>query len=133
MALAIKLVQMARNGITAFKNYLGIKSPSRLMMQMGGHVATGLAQGIDAVSGKPQRAMSQMAAGVAKAGAVSLTPMAAGGSGVVQGGAMAGGGTTIVNVYGVPGQSVDELANAVVRKIDQAKGVQGRRTYEGDR
>lgn len=133
MGLAIKLIQMARNGITAFKNYLGIKSPSRLMMQMGGHVATGLAQGIDGGSGKPQRAMSQMAAGVAKAGAASITPMAAGGSGVAQGGAMQGGGSITIQVFGAQGQNVEQLAEIVMRKLEAAKGVQGRRTYEGDR
>lgn len=133
MALAIKLIQMARNGITAFKNYLGIKSPSRLMMQMGGHVATGLAQGIDGGSGKPQRAMSQLAAGVARAGAVSLTPMAAGGSGVAKGGPMGGGGSVTIQVYGAPGQSVEQLAEIVMRKLEAAKGVKARSSYEGDR
>lgn len=135
MALALKLIDVAKNGITAFKNYLGIKSPSRLMMQMGGHVATGLAQGIDGGSGKPRQAMGRMAAGVARAGAVSLSPIAPASGGVQQGGAMAGGGgTTItVQVYGAPGQSVDALADAVIRKIEQINGVRGRSSYQGDR
>lgn len=133
MALALKLIDVAKNGITAFKNYLGIKSPSRLMMQMGGHVATGLAQGIDGGSGKPRRAMGQLAAGVARAGAVSLTPMAAGGGGVGQGGALPGGGSITIQVYGAPGQSVEQLADVVMRKLEAAKGVKGRSSYEGDR
>ncbi|NLR72856.1 phage tail tape measure protein [Novosphingobium sp. ERN07] len=133
MALAVKLVQMAKNGITAFKNYLGIKSPSRLMMQMGGHVATGLAQGIDGGSGKPQRAMGRMATGVARAGAVSLSPITPASGGVQQGGALGGGGGITVQVYGAPGQSVDDLAQAVIRKIERAKGVKARSSYEGDR
>ncbi|MFN3456480.1 MAG: phage tail tape measure protein [Novosphingobium sp.] len=133
MALALKLIDVAKNGITAFKNYFGIKSPSRLMMQMGGHVATGLAQGIDGGSGKPQRAMSQMAAGVARAGAVSLTPMAAGGAGVAKGGPMGGGGSVTIQVYGAPGQSVEQLAEIVMRKLEAAKGVKARSSYEGDR
>lgn len=133
MALAIKLIDVAKNGITAFKNYFGIKSPSRLMMQMGGHVATGLAQGIDGGSGKPQRAMGRMAAGVARAGAVSLSPIAPASGGVQQGSAMGAGGSITIQVYGAPGQSVEELANVVMRKIEQAKGVKARSSYEGDR
>ena len=133
MALALKLIDVARNGITAFKNYLGIKSPSRLMMQMGGQVATGLAQGIDGGSGKPQRAMGRMAAGVARAGAVSLSPIAPASGGVQQGGALASGGSITIQVYGASGQSVDELANVVMRKLEQAKGVKARSSYEGDR
>jgi TP901 family phage tail tape measure protein len=133
MALALKLIDVAKNGITAFKNYFGIKSPSRLMMQMGGHVATGLAQGIDGGSGKPQRAMGRMAAGVARAGAVSLSPIAPASGGVQQGSAMGAGGSITIQVYGAPGQSVEELASVVMRKIVQAKGVKARSSYEGDR
>lgn len=133
MALALKLIDVARNGVTAFKNYLGIKSPSRLMMQMGGHVATGLAQGIDGGSGKPQRAMGRMAAGVARAGAVSLSPIAPASGGASQGGALAGGGSITIQVYGAPGQNVEELASVVMRKLEQAKGVKARSSYEGDR
>lgn len=133
MALALKLIDVAKNGITAFKNYFGIKSPSRLMMQMGGHVATGLAQGIDGGSGKPQRAMGRMAAGVARAGAVSLSPIAPASGGVQQGSAMGAGGSITIQVYGAPGQSVEELASVVMRKLEQAKGVKARSSYEGDR
>lgn len=133
MALALKLIDVAKNGITAFKNYFGIKSPSRLMMQMGGHVATGLAQGIDGGSGQPQRAMGRMAAGVARAGAVSLSPIAPSSGGVQQGSAMGAGGSITIQVYGAPGQSAEELASVVMRKLEQAKGVKARSSYEGDR
>lgn len=133
MALALKLIDVAKNGITAFKNYFGIKSPSRLMMQMGGHVATGLADGIEGGSGQPQRAMGRMAAGVARAGAVSLSPIAPASGGLQQGGALASGGSITIQVYGAPGQSVEELANVVMRKLEQAKGVRARSSYEGDR
>lgn len=135
MALAVKLVSMAKNGITAFKNYLGIKSPSRLMMQMGGHVATGLAQGIAGGSGKPRRAMDRMASDVARAGAISLSPGPSAGRTAPAGGiATAGqGGSITVHVYGAQGQSVDDLAQAVIRKLEAVQGVRARSSYEGDR
>jgi hypothetical protein len=39
------VARVARNGIEAFKAFFGM--PSRLMMEMGGHVANGFALGID--------------------------------------------------------------------------------------
>ena len=45
MALAAKLIDVAKNGITAFKAYLGIKSPSRVFMALGNHVTGGLERG----------------------------------------------------------------------------------------
>lgn len=135
MALAIKLISVAKNGITAFKNYFGIKSPSRMMMLMGGHLTTGLAQGIDQSGKGPQKSMSRMAAGVANAGAISLTaPTASRPGGGTVGGVSAGqGGPITVHVYGAQGQSVDDLAKAVIRKLEQVKGVHARSSYEGGR
>lgn len=74
-----------------------------------------------------------MAAGVARAGAVSLSPIAPASGGLQQGGALSGGGSITIQVYGAPGQSVEELASVVMRKLEQAKGVKARSSYEGDR
>ncbi|MCY1672131.1 phage tail tape measure protein [Novosphingobium sp. SL115] len=129
-----RLLDVARNGIAAFKNFFGIKSPSRLLMQMGGHLTTGLAKGIDQGRNAPLHSMSRMASGVAKAGAVSLSPISPASRPVTQGGALGGGlSPIIVQVYGAQGQSVDDLANAVIRKLEQVKGVRARSSYEGDR
>lgn len=133
LGLRNRLLEVARNGIAAFKNFFGIKSPSRLMMQMGGHMTTGLAQGIAGGGSKPERAMGRMAAGVARAGAVSLSPITPASGGLQQGGALGGGGSITIQVYGAPGQSVEELASVVMRKLEQAKGVKARSSYEGDR
>jgi TP901 family phage tail tape measure protein len=70
--LASRLLEIAQAGMTAFRNYFGIKSPSRLMMEMGGHITTGLGQGITGGTAQPLRAMGQMARRVAGAGALSL-------------------------------------------------------------
>jgi hypothetical protein len=53
--LATRLLDIAKTGIVAFKNFFGIKSPSRLMMEMGGHVATGLGHGIEDSAHQPGR------------------------------------------------------------------------------
>lgn len=65
--LVARLLQVAKTGITAFKNFFGIKSPSRLMMQMGGHITEGLAHGVERGARRPMRAMARMTTGLAAA------------------------------------------------------------------
>lgn len=130
MALAWKLVEMAKNGVTAFKNYLGIKSPSRVFMAMGGHVATGLEHGIDKNRHGPARAVRRMATGAAAAGAISLTPMAAAArpaQGAVGGSAAA---PVVIHVHAGPGMNVQELAREVGRELQREQAKQGRSSYE---
>lgn len=112
---------------------LKIKSPSRVFMELGGFISSGLAEGITRKGRGPALAAQRMAAGVARAGAVSLSPIAPASSGLQQGGALASGGSITIQVYGAPGQSVEELASVVMRKLEQAKGVKTRSSYEGDR
>lgn len=130
MALAWKLVQLAKNGVTAFKQYFGIKSPSRLFMAMGGHLTGGLERGIDKGRHGPVRAIGRMATGVAAAGSMSLTPMAA--AARPGGGSVPAGGSApiTIHVHGTPGMSVDDLADAVHRKLDRQKAQRGRSSYE---
>ncbi|NBC35533.1 phage tail tape measure protein [Novosphingobium sp. FSY-8] len=134
--LANKLIQIARSGITAFKNFFGIKSPSRLMLAMGGHITTGLSRGIDGGAGDPILSARRMANGVAAAGtppmigAGRITP--ARGAGITSGPAPTAGPITI-QVYGAAGQSVDALADAVIRRIEQKTGVRARSSHDGGR
>lgn len=148
MALATKLLEVARTGITAFKNYFGIKSPSRLFMAMGGHLTSGLALGVAGGAPDAVRSVRRMATGVAAAGAISLAPVQpalarTGGltpirpaspalAAAARGGAM-GGGPIEIHVHPAPGQSPDEIAEAVMRKLERARGMQARRSFEGDR
>lgn len=140
--LVNKLLSIAKAGISAFKNFFGIKSPSRLFMEMGGHMTGGLALGIDAGARGPQRSMNRMMTGLAP-DAPQLTAPApairsfpgggARGGGAGFAGAAAPAGDTIIHVYGAKGQDVEELARIVMRKIEDAKGSKSRSTYEGDR
>ncbi len=124
--LAVRLVAIAKSGITAFKNYFGIKSPSRLMMGMGGFITEGLARGIDRGSGQPVSAARSMAKGVAGASMASASlAMAAtgGGAGTGAGTAMQFG-TVNITINAAPGQSPQDIAAAVEaalrRHADQA-------------
>jgi len=123
--LVVRLLQVARAGVTAFKNYFGIKSPSRLMMEMGGHIATGLGQGIDGSAARPMRAMDRMAARVASAGALSLAgPSFAPAGGASRSGpgaaqAASAAAPVTIHIHQQPGESAEALADRVMRLLDR--------------
>ncbi|HEX8402246.1 MAG TPA: phage tail tape measure protein [Allosphingosinicella sp.] len=122
-----KIVGLAKNVTGWFKNALGIHSPSRVFMGLGGHVTDGLALGLDRGAKAPIARVESIAARMAAAGAVSIMApgMAAGvpatspaGIGSSAGAAAAGGPVTI-HVYGAPGQSEAELARLVAIELDR--------------
>jgi hypothetical protein len=131
-ALAARLIAIAKSGITAFKNFFGIKSPSRLFMAMGGHMTAGLAQGIDQGGRRPLRAIGRLASGVAGAGALSLAAPAQASAGgtfnptplaraaQAQRPAQAAAPITI-QIYQQPGEDAEALAERVMRKIEAAR------------
>ncbi|MDD3800257.1 MAG: phage tail tape measure protein, partial [Novosphingobium sp.] len=116
--LAKRLVEIAKAGITAFKNYFGIKSPSRLMMGMGGYITGGLAVGIDRGKGAAIGAAKAMATGVAGASLASagMAPAATGGgrAGVIQ-----QFGPVTIMITAAPGQSPQDIAEAVSAALGQ--------------
>lgn len=59
-----------------FANQLQIRSPSRVFMAYGGHIASGLAIGLERSGHHPVHSMKRMAAAVAGAGAMTLAPAA---------------------------------------------------------
>lgn len=114
-----RLLEVARNGMAAFKNFFGIKSPSRLFMEMGGHMTTGLAMGIDRGGRHPLGSMGRLAAGVAGAGALALSgpsmasPRPSGGAG---GGAQ---GAITIHIHQQPGEDARALADRVVQLLER--------------
>ncbi|WP_298165380.1 phage tail tape measure protein [Novosphingobium sp.] len=129
-----RLLEVARNGVNAFKAFFGIKSPSRLMMAMGGHMTAGLASGIDQGGRTPLRAMGRMAGAVAGAGALTLagpsfaSPAAAGGAGGARGGAA----PITIQIYQQPGEDPQALAERVARLLDRRQGRARRSSYQDD-
>jgi TP901 family phage tail tape measure protein len=125
MALATKLVDVAKNGISRFKAFLGIKSPSRVFMEMGGHVAGGLALGIDRRGPTAMASARRLAAGVAGAAALGTgAPLAAGGAGAASL-APSAGDTYQITIHQLPGQSAEDLADEVMRKIEEKQRRRG--------
>lgn len=59
-AVGDALVGIASSGLTKVKNFLGIKSPSRVFMEIGGYISEGLAIGIEGGIGRVNAAVSKM-------------------------------------------------------------------------
>lgn len=123
VALAQRLLAVARNGIAAFKNFFGIKSPSRLFMEMGDHMTSGLAIGVDRGGQRPLQAMGRLSAGMAGAG-----PSAAGSAALGGAGGMVPGKTEI-HIHQREGEDAQALAERVVRMLDRRDGQRGLASY----
>lgn len=133
VALGSKLIAMAKNGIAAFKAYLGIKSPSRVFMALGGHITGGLERGIDGNRSGPARAASRMAAGVLAAGSMSLAPAGAHPAGMARGG---GGGDTYhvtIQIHQQPGEDADALTRRLMDRMAKITAQKARSSYEDGR
>lgn len=134
MALGKKLIDMAKYGIQQFKAYLGIKSPSRVFMALGGHVAGGLERGIDGNRHGPARAAGRMAAGVAAAGALAMAAPAAGARRPAQSMPVQTGGDTYhLYIQQRPDEDAEALCRRLMAMMEQAKARKARSSYDDGR
>jgi hypothetical protein len=140
------LKSVVEKGIARIKNFLGIKSPSRLFMGIGGHMAAGMEMGITNGGKNAIKAAGRLAAGAAAAGAITLSPVnaaqigggarassaqiAGGGAGAGGTGAGGTGGGITINIYGAEGQDVNMLADKIMEKLRRAQGVQQRSAFD---
>lgn len=126
LALGVRLIAMAKNGIAAFKNYLGIKSPSRVFMGLGEHTAAGMALGLQRGERNVLGAAGRMATGMVAASSLATAPALA-----AQGQAGQGGAAPItINIYQQPGEDMTELARRVGEELQRAQTGAMRRSYE---
>lgn len=120
------------------KEFLGIASPSRLFMTMGGHISQGMALGIDRGGRQPLRSMRRLAGGVAAAGALSISPAMAGPAiaPAARGPGPAAGADAWkhieINIYARDGQDPKQIAKEVKRELEKLAGVQRRSTFDDD-
>jgi len=110
MLLAHRLLDVARTGMAAFKNYFGIKSPSRLMMEMGGFMTQGLGQGVDRGAHRPLRSMARLATGMAGA-------LAAGTAGAAHARTTVHHGDNHYHIYQRPGEDSHHLAKRIAKIV----------------
>lgn len=144
------ILSMGLGAIAAFKAVLGIKSPSRVFGEIGGHMMTGLTMGLDRGVDRPlqrlRRAGAQLAGvtalAVAPTSSIAVTPTprlggtpaagsAQGSSATVPGRASAGD-TYNITITAAPGMNEQALAELVMRKIADAKRASQRSSYQDD-
>jgi TP901 family phage tail tape measure protein len=127
-----RLLEVARNGVAAFKNFFGIKSPSRLFMEMGGHMTTGLAMGIDRGGRHPLGSMGRLAAGVAGAGALALSGPSLASARPTGGPGGFAAGKIEIHIHQQPGESAEDLADRVIKAIERKKRRKRGSSFEDD-
>lgn len=101
--------------VDGLKSVLGISSPSKVMMKMGGHTAEGFVQGVDA----KQNDVIASAEGIADAAQSGAAPSGGGGRG--------GGGVTVninagaivINAKGGSDSSIREMAEQLLVEINE--------------
>lgn len=132
LALGARLISMAKNGITAFKNYLGIKSPSRVFMGLGEDTAAGMALGLQRGERGVLGAAGRMATGMVAASSLAAAPaMAAPAQGRI-GGPAGSGMTVTINIQQQPGEDAQALAERVRRELERFAGQAARSSYRDD-
>lgn len=133
------LKSVVLGGIRRVTEFLGIKSPSRVFMEIGGHTADGMALGIERRGKRAISAAGRMATGVTAAGAIALTPVAAAaGPGAATGpsatasAASAGmsGAKIEIHVHQLPGQDTRALAIEIRRELERLDRVAARSSFE---
>lgn len=113
---------LASSATGAFKSALGIASPSKVMMGMGGHMTDGVAEGLEGGAGDVQAAST----GVANASVKGMAQGASGGGGASPGG---GGGAQISVTVLIDGagksalEITEEMVAAVFQRMALGAGV----------
>lgn len=114
------ILGLVSKGVDAVKNFLGIRSPSRVFAEIGGHTTAGMALGIQRGTPAAVDTVRRMAAGITVAGTAALgTGMALAAPGASGSTATAaGGGITIGQVtITIDGTGMDP--QAIARAVDQ--------------
>jgi TP901 family phage tail tape measure protein len=119
------IIGVVSKGVDAVKSFLGIRSPSRVFAEIGGHTTAGLALGINRGAPAAVDSVRRMAAGITVAGAATLSAgmaMAGPGPGAAPGAGAAGGfsiGQVTIVIDGASGdpQAIARAVEAQLRKM----------------
>jgi hypothetical protein len=138
-ALKNTIVNAARSAANWFKSKLGIRSPSRVFMEFGGHITGGLARGIAAGEGAAARSVASLSsrvAGAFAAGALVASPAAASTSAGAGRPVGAAGGLTIgsvtIQIVQQPGENGADLARQIQAELQRLAATSSRSSYHDD-
>lgn len=133
------ILGVVSRGVDAVKAFLGIRSPSRVFAEIGGHTTAGLALGINRGAPAAVDSVRRMAAGITVAGAATLGagmamagPSAPGMAGGGAGGAVSIGPVTImINGTGMDPEAIAKAVDQRLRQVaTQAKTEQQARFFD---
>lgn len=139
------IVGAASSAATWFKQKLGIHSPSRVFMGLGGHVMSGLTNGIaagedgpigrlNALSRKMTAAVALGAAAPAMAMPTPTTPAASAEAARALGAAQRQSGPITIHIHPPAGANADDIARAVRAELARAQaGTRSNRASYADR
>jgi len=122
-----KVLGVAKDIAGWFSSALGIKSPSRVFMALGGYVGDGLAIGLDKGAAAPVQRITRIAGDMKAAFAAGAMAMPAA-AGAATGGAGAAGGArggmihvgqVVIQIQQQPGQDANALALAVRQQFEK--------------
>lgn len=124
----------AGDAVDWFKEKLGIRSPSRVFMELGGYVSEGAAQGISGGAGMVRSAALGMAAGSMVAMAPVMAGQGMGPGGFGPGGGIGGGAAISIVINAAPGMDPQAVARAVAAELDRRERdkASGRRSSMAD-
>ena len=148
-ALVQHVIRLGGVIVGALRNVLGIKSPSRVFAAIGGHMMAGLTMGLDGGVDGPMQRLRRAGAQLAGVTALSIAPNAAvavqpvapinapapppGGGG--SGGPPrppSSGDTYHFTINAGPGVDAEEVADRVIKKIDDRQRANQRSSYQDD-
>lgn len=147
--LVAHVIGLGSSIVGALKTRLGIKSPSRVFAAIGGHMMAGMTMGLDrGVEGpmkRLRRAGAQLAGvtalAVAPTASIAVTPVAPVNAPAAPPGGGGSGGQTRppssgdsyhFTINAGPGVDAEEVAERVIRKIDEKKRATQRSSYQDD-
>ena len=140
--LVARMVGLAKAAVGAFKNVLGIHSPSRVFAGLGGFMMAGLHDGIAGSERAPLRRTQGLARRLTSAmavGTITASTAGAGASGAAAGpgarSSASGFAPVTIHIHGAPGQSEERIAELVAKALADERGRQaaGQRSGYADR
>lgn len=118
------------------RDWLGIRSPSRVFMQIGAHTGEGLARGLDGQGRRVSGAAGRLAAGAIAAGSLALAPAAVAARPTAAASAAAGGNgaglQVTIYIKQQPGEDAEDLARRVADELERRQRAAKLRAYEDD-
>ena len=125
------LKRVVLGGIGKVKNLLGIKSPSRVFMQIGAHTGEGMAIGLDRTGRRVAGAAGKLAAGAVAAGSMAMASPAMASARPAAASAQAGAAAPItIHIHQQAGEDAQDLARRVASELQRDQARAQRSAYE---